>query len=71
MEYKQTYQEAVDLESELRGLTRTHSKCPQYKYQGKWVAKNCHCLKRDGGNCICPPRSQTEKKEPEFFKFFK
>lgn len=70
MDHTKTYQESIDLESELKGLTRTHSKCPQFKYQGRWVAENCHCLKRDKGNCICPPRQQSEK-EPEFFKFFK
>lgn len=73
MSYIKTYQEAIDFESELRGLTRSNSKCPQHKYQGRVVTKrcpnkNCHCLIRGPGNCKC--QKCNKKDVLTFDKYF-
>ena len=37
------YQLAVDLESELRGLTRINSRCPENKYKPTYNCPNKNC----------------------------
>lgn len=61
-----TYQESINDESDLKGITRVISKCPQYSYQGNDNVF-CVCESNDKKNCKC----NNQEKTPEYFKFFK
>ncbi len=54
--YASHYQASIDMESELRGLSRTASMCSSHKYKGpshNCPNKNCSCGHKDKGNCSC------------------
>lgn len=62
--YDSHYQLSVDLESELKGITRANSLCPANKYLGpayNCPNKNCFSNGRGPGNTYCIPCMKLKK----------
>lgn len=57
------YQDAIDLESELKGITRINSKHPIHSYQGKRT-KATTCSEKNESELL-------KSKTPEYRRLFK